>query len=112
MHSYREVTFGRSGALINGGKESLRVTCASIEKAGLFQATTAPATPTDPSATMMRWSPIDRHKETVLVTLLTPGRSRAAACVQRDGKNFLIALTIKGKTKELRVRPSLTLVQE
>ena len=109
-HSYHEVTFGRSGALIKGEKESLRVTYASLEKAGLFQATTAPATPTDPSATMMRWCPIGTHKETVLVTLLTPGRSRAEATVERHGKNLLITLTVKGKTKEIRVRPSLTLV--
>lgn len=49
------------------------------------------------------------HKETVLVTLLTSGKSRAAASVLRDGTNFLVALTIEGKTKKLRVRPDVTL---
>ena len=46
----------------------------------------------------------------VLVTLLTPGNSQAAATVVRDGKNFLIAITIKGKTVKLRIRPDLTLL--
>jgi len=110
MHSYHDVTFGKAGAMINGGAESLRVTYASLEPAGLFRATTAPATPTGPSATMMRWSPISLHTETVLVTLLTPGRSKAAATVERDARNFLVTATIKGVTKDIRVRPSLTLV--
>lgn len=110
MHSYHDVTFGKTGAMIRGEAESLRVTCASLEPAGLFRATTAPATPTQPSATMMRWSPIGVHAETVLVTLLTPGRPKAAATVTRDGRNFLVTVTAKGATREIRVRPSLTLV--
>jgi len=47
---------------------------------------------------------------TVLAALLTLGRPRAAATVVRDGKNFLVALTIKGNTKNIRIRPGLTLV--
>lgn len=111
MHSYKDVTFSKTGAMIKGDTESMRVTYASLEPAGLFRATTAPASPTNPSATMMRWSPIKLYKEAVLVTLLTPGSSQTAATVVRDGKNFLITLTIKGKTVKLRIRPDLTLLQ-
>ncbi|KPK46704.1 MAG: hypothetical protein AMK72_09405 [Planctomycetes bacterium SM23_25] len=110
MHSYHDVAFGRTGAMIRGETESLRVTYASLEPAGLFRATTIPATPTHPSATMMRWSPLSVHTETVLVTLLTPGRPKAAAAIARDGRNFLVTVTIKGVTREIRVRPSLMLV--
>jgi len=109
MHSYHDVTFGKAGAVIRGETESLRVTYASLEPAGLFRAATLPVTPTHPSATVMRWSPIGVHTETVLVTLLTPGRSRAAAAVARDGRSFLVTVTVKGATRELRVRPDLTL---
>ncbi len=110
MHSYKNVTFSKTGAMIKGDAESLRVTYASLEPAGLFRATTAPASPTNPSATMMRWSPLRLYTEAVLVTLLTPGSSRAAAAVVRDGKNFLITLTIKGETRKIRIRPDLTLL--
>ena len=110
MHSYHDVTFGKTGAMIRGEAESLRVTYACLEPAGLFRATTAPATPTQPSATMMRWSPNSVHTETVLVTLLTPGRRKAAATVARDGGNFLVTVTVRGASREIRVRPSLTLV--
>jgi len=110
MHSYCDVTFGKTGAVIRGETERLRVTYASLEPAGLFRAETLPVAPTHPSATMMRWSPISVHAETVLVTLLTPGRAKAAAGVARDGRNFLVTLTIEGATREIRVRPSLTLV--
>ncbi len=111
MHSYKDVTFGRRGAVIKGEKERLRVTYASLEDAGLFAATTAPSTPTDPSATMLRWCPLKLHKEAVLVTLLTPGRNRSSAKVERDGRNFAVHLTIGGTERVVRVRPSLTLVE-
>jgi hypothetical protein len=109
MHSYRDVRFGKTGAMIKGQDESLRVTYASLEKAGLFSASTAPATPTDPSATMLRWCPLKLHNEAVLVTLLTPGRCRAAAAVERDGRNFAVRVTVRGTEHTIRVRPSLTL---
>ena len=110
MHSYKKVTFAKAGAMIQGDTESMRVSYASLKPARLFRATTAPASPTNPVATMMRWSPTRLQTEAMLVTLLTPGTTPAAAAVTRDGKNFLVSLTIKGKTRKLRIRPDLTLV--
>ncbi|MBT3193983.1 MAG: hypothetical protein HN341_15670, partial [Verrucomicrobia bacterium] len=109
MHSYKNVVFGKNGALIKGEKESARVTYASLEKAGLFSAVTAPATPTDPSATMIRWCPLMLHKEAVLVMLITPGRYAATASVKRTGKNFAVQITARGVARTLEVKPSLTL---
>jgi len=109
MHSYQNVTFHKNDAMIKGAKACLRVTYASLEEAGLFPATTAPATPTNPSATMMRWCPLKRHKEAVLVALLTPGRARASAAVQRAGDGFLITLSIQDRPHSVRVRADLTL---
>jgi hypothetical protein len=95
--------------MIRGETERARVTYASLEKAGLFTATTAPATPTDPSAMMLRWCPLMLHTETVLVTLITPGAGRAAASVERDGDGFAVHVTVKGAARTIRVRPSLKL---
>jgi hypothetical protein len=110
LHSYKTVAISRHGALIKGEAESARVTYASLEKADLFTATTAPATPTDSSATMLRWCPLMLHEEAVLVTLVTPGRSVAAATVKRSGKNFVVEVRVRGIRHTITVRPSLTLI--
>jgi hypothetical protein len=111
MHSYKKVTISKHGAVIKGEQESARVTYGSLEKAGLFSATTAPATPTEPSATMLRWCPLLLHKEAVLVTLVTPDRGAASASVERDGKNLAVRITVRGVTRSILVRPSLSLVK-
>ena len=112
MHSYKNVTFGKHGAVLKGEKETARVTYASLERAGLFAATTAPATPTEPSATMLRWCPLLLHKEAVLVTLVTQGRGMTTAAVERDGKNFAVRITAKGLTRRILIRPTLSLVKQ
>ena len=111
LHSYQDVSFGRRGALIQGERESARVTFASLEKADLFLATTAPATPTDPGATMLRWCPLLLHEETVLAALVTPGRGAAAVSVERDEANFAVRITVRGVTRTIKVRPSLSLAE-
>jgi hypothetical protein len=112
MHSFQDVEFGETGAMIRGQEESLRVTYASLEEAGLFEATTAPVNPQNPSGTMLRWCPLKLYREAVLVTLLTPGEGQAEAEVERDGDGFVVRLLIDDRETILRVSSSLRLVDD
>jgi hypothetical protein len=96
MHTYAGVETGGDGALLSGEQESLRVAYASNVPALFRTATTAPTTPTDPAATVLRWCTERLHEDVVLVTLLSPGAAEATVSVAQSQGGYAIAVSGSG----------------
>ncbi len=113
LHTFADVQTEDHGALLCGEHECMRITYASNVSAMFCTATTAPTTPTEPSATVLRWCTERQQEDVVLVTLLSPGEGEAKAELTEDpaqytlavhGPNWQVALTL---TKERDGTPQL-----
>jgi hypothetical protein len=101
----------RMHTFAHGEQQDMRIAYACNVPALFCTATTAPTTPTEPSATVLRWCTRAQHKEITMVTLLCPGVTEA-------GVN-LIEADLTGETSSLTIavrgpgwQTALTLLQD
>ncbi len=107
MHTYADVAVRRSGAVITGKRQRLRVACACTVPAAVHTAAGAPTTP-GKGATMLRWCPQGQHKTVTMATLLSPGAGPAkVGLVEKDGG---IVVNASGKGWSSRVKVSKRLM--
>ncbi|MBN4073939.1 heparinase II/III family protein [bacterium AH-315-E10] len=107
IHTMHDVTFSKQSASIRGKENMLKIHYASTEPSLLVDAKTAPTTPTQVSATQLRWCSEKLHNSITLATLITPGKGSAKVAVETDNKHIQIKGTI-GK-KVFRIKCSNTL---
>jgi hypothetical protein len=77
MHTFADVQVDGDGAVLHGQQQDMRIAYACNVPAVFCTATTAPTTPTEPQATVLRWCTQAQHKEITMVTLLSPGVTKA-----------------------------------
>jgi len=92
MHTWAKVELDEAGALLRGEQEALRVCYACSVPAILRTATTAPTTPTDPPAGVLRWCSEDQVMGATMATLLVPGGGEAGVRVSEDGERVRAAI--------------------
>ena len=109
MHTFSDVKPVRTGALLRGEKEALRVAYACSVPAVFRTAVDAPTRPTDPHATMLRWCLADQHRDIAMVTLLAPGAGTARVTIEEKASRLEIAASARGwqqtVTLTKRLRP-------
>ena len=104
IHTTADLSMKRSGALLRGKRERIRVGYASNVPCLLRTAVTSPTTPTSPPANVLRWCTREQLKDITMVSLLTPGTGAAkAALAHEDGR-----LVINVSTPSLRKVVTLT----
>ncbi len=94
LHSYHTVKPGKTGAVIKGKRNSLRVNYASNVDSVLASAETAPTKPTAPQATQLRWCSEGLHKSVTMATLLSRGQAASKVALQVDKKDIQITAQI------------------
>jgi hypothetical protein len=115
MHTFADVQIEGDGAMLCGEQECMRVAYACNVPALLCAATTAPTTPTEPSASVLRWCTERQHEDVVLVTLLSPGEGEAKVELVEAAEQFSFAVHGPGwqagltLTKEQDSAPQLTI---
>ena len=96
MHTFAEVQTAGHGALLRGQSESLRVAYACSMPALFCTATTAPTTPTEQPATVLRWCTEEQVHGVTMATLLAPGAEDVELTLTQEGAQVTIAATSKG----------------
>lgn len=92
MHTHAEVRWLSRGACLRGKHAKLRLAFAANVPGLLARATTAPTTPTQEPARMLRWCTRGLHTDMLLVTLAAPGLAPAGVAVKKSGRAFAIAV--------------------
>jgi hypothetical protein len=103
LHTYARVEAGQGGALLQGEQECLRVAYACNVPALFCTATTAPTTPSESSATALRWCTERQHEDVVMATLLSPGTEETQVSLVEGAAGYDIAVSGSDWRKTLTV---------
>jgi hypothetical protein len=94
LHTFAGVQIEEDEAVLCGEQECVRVAYACNVPALLCTATTAPTTPTELAATVLRWCTERQHEDVVMATLLSPGEGEAKVELAEDPDRF--AFVVRG----------------
>jgi hypothetical protein len=113
LHTLADVTLGEQRACLQGEASALNVIFGATVPGLLASATTAPTTPAEPSATVVRWCTEDRaHDDVTLVTLLSPGASDAAVSVRREDGVIILEVSDASRQRTLSLSEELRPLDE
>jgi len=102
MHTFAEVKVARAAVALSGKSQRMRIAYACNVPAVVRTATTAPITPSAPSATVLRWCTKALHMEMTMATLLSPGRGAAGVELAEDKSGIVV--TARGRAWRQTVR--------
>ena len=113
MHTFAPVKTTRSGALISGRKQKLRVAYSCTTPAILRTAASAPTSPSTPSSTILRWCTNGGlNTDMTMATLLSPGAGTARIAVEQTRNRLRISASgpqfSESIEMNLKLRPTRT----
>lgn len=106
LHTYADVATKRSGVVIIGKRQRLRLGYASSVPAALHTAIDAPTTPGQ-GATMLRLCPDRMHKIVTMATLLSPGAGAAKVKLAEADGRIIIDAAGKGWSSRVKISKRL-----
>jgi len=111
MHTQANASVAKSGAVVKGEKQRLRVAYACNVPAVLLTAVPAQTTPTAPAATTLRWCVgSELFTEMTMATLLSPGAGRAKVELAEQDGDIVVKIDTHSVKKTLRLTDELRLV--